>query len=147
MPEALRQNLSRLIVGEVRGGEAAAMFEAMQAGTGTLSTTHSHSAESTIDRLASRVAQGGVLTIEEAYRQIAHNIHLFIYVKLVDETWKGGSRRRFISEIRQVTRAIENGRPVTHLTYSASAGPGQPAGFYPDADFEAELLPFKRELT
>jgi Flp pilus assembly CpaF family ATPase len=147
MPEALRQNLSRLIVGEVRGGEAAAMFEAMQAGTGTLSTTHSHSAESTIDRLASRVAQGGVLTIEEAYRQIAHNIHIFIYVKLVDETWKGGSRRRFISEIRQVTRAIENGRPVTHLTYSASAGPGQPAGFYPDADFEAELLPFKRELT
>ena len=91
MPEALRQNLSRLIVGEVRGGEAAAMFEAMQAGTGTLSTTHSHSAESTIDRLASRVAQGGVLTIEEAYRQIAHNIHLFIYVRLVDETWKGGS--------------------------------------------------------
>ena len=43
MPEALRQNLSRLVVGEVRGGEAAAMFEAMQAGTGTLSTTHSHS--------------------------------------------------------------------------------------------------------
>ena len=32
MPEALRQNLSRLVVGEVRGGEAAAMFEAMQAG-------------------------------------------------------------------------------------------------------------------
>ena len=73
MPEALRQNLSRLIVGEVRGSEAAAMFEAMQAGTGTLSTTHSHSAESTIDRLASRVAQGGVLTVDEAYRQIAHN--------------------------------------------------------------------------
>jgi pilus assembly protein CpaF len=147
MPEALRQNLSRLVVGEVRGGEAAAMFEAMQAGTGTLSTTHSHSAESTIDRLASRVAQGGVLTIEEAYRQIANNIHLLIYVKLIDETWKGGSRRRFISEIRQVTRAIENGRPVTHLTYSASGGRGQAAGFFPDADFEAELLPFRREMA
>jgi pilus assembly protein CpaF len=36
MPEALRQNLSRLIVGEVRGTEAAAMFEAMQAGACTL---------------------------------------------------------------------------------------------------------------
>jgi pilus assembly protein CpaF len=78
MPEALRQNLSRIVVGEVRGSEASAMFEAMQAGTGTLSTTHSHSAESTMDRLASRVAQGGVVTIDEAYRQIAHNIHLFI---------------------------------------------------------------------
>jgi type IV secretory pathway ATPase VirB11/archaellum biosynthesis ATPase len=146
VPEALRQNLSRLVIGEVRGGEAAAMFEAMQAGTGTLSTTHSHSAESTIDRLASRVAQGGVLSVEEAYRQIAHNIHLFIYVKLVDETWKGATRRRYVSEIRQVTRAIENGRPVTHLTYHASGSASQPAGFFPDAEFEAELLPFRRDL-
>jgi pilus assembly protein CpaF len=146
VPEALRQNLSRLVIGEVRGGEAAAMFEAMQAGTGTLSTTHSHSAESTIDRLASRVAQSGVLSVEEAYRQIAHNIHLFIYVRLVDETWKGGTRRRYVSEIRQVTRAIENGRPVTHLTYHASGSGSQPPGFFPDADFEAELLPFRRDL-
>jgi pilus assembly protein CpaF len=146
VPEALRQNLSRLVVGEVRGGEAAAMFEAMQAGTGTLSTTHSHSAESTMDRLASRVAQGGVLSVEEAYRQIAHNIHLFIYVKLVDETWKGGSRRRYVSEIRQVTRAIEHGRPVTHLTYHATGTGSQSAGYFPDADFEAELLAFRRDL-
>ncbi|SDT41507.1 Type IV secretory pathway ATPase VirB11/Archaellum biosynthesis ATPase [Friedmanniella luteola] len=146
MPEALRQNLSRLVVGEVRGGEAAAMFEAMQAGTGTLSTTHSHSAESTIDRLASRVAQGGVLTIDEAYRQIAHNIHLLVHVRLQDDTWKGGVRRRFLSEIRQVTRATENGRPVTHLTYSATGTGPQPPGFFPDADFEAELLAFRRPL-
>jgi pilus assembly protein CpaF len=146
VPEALRQNLSRLVIGEVRGGEAAAMFEAMQAGTGTLSTTHSHSAESTIDRLASRVAQGGVLTVEEAYRQIAHNIHLFIYVKLVDETWRGGTRRRYVSEIRQLTRAIERGRPVTHLTYRATGTGRQPVGYFPEADFEAELIPFRREL-
>jgi type IV secretory pathway ATPase VirB11/archaellum biosynthesis ATPase len=146
VPEALRQNLSRLVIGEVRGGEASAMFEAMQAGTGTLSTTHSHSAESTMDRLASRVAQGGVLTIDEAYRQIAHNIHLFIFVKLVDESWKGGTRRRYVSEIRQVTRAIEQGRPVTHLTYHAVGTARQPAGYFPDADFEAELLPFRRDL-
>ena len=146
MPEALRQNLSRLIVGEVRGGEAAAMFEAMQAGTGTLSTTHSHSAGSTIDRLASRVAQGGVLTIDEAYRQIAHNISLFVFVKLVDDTWRGGGRRRYVAEIRQATGALENGRPVTHLTYSASGSRTSPAGFTPDADFEAELLPFVRSL-
>ena len=74
MPEALRQNLSRLMIGEVRGCEAGAMFEAMQAGAGTLRTTHSHSAASTMDRLASRVAQGGVLSVEEALRQIAHHI-------------------------------------------------------------------------
>lgn len=94
MPEALRQNLARLVVGEVRGGEAGAMFEAMQAGTGTLSTTHSHSAASTMDRLASRVAQGGVLTIDEAYRQIAHNIHLFVYVRIVGAAVGAGSSPR-----------------------------------------------------
>jgi pilus assembly protein CpaF len=85
-------------------------------------------------------------TIEEAYRQIAHNIHLFIYVKLVDETWKGGTRRRYVSEIRQVARAIEHGRPVTHLTYHATGSGSQSARYFPDAEFEAELLPFRRDL-
>jgi pilus assembly protein CpaF len=145
-PEALRQNLSRLVVGEVRGNEAFAMFEAMQAGAGTLSTTHSHSAESTMDRLAARVAQGGVLTIDEAYRQVALNIGVFIYVQLTDDTWKGGTRHRFISEIRTLNRAMENGRPVTHLAYSARGTTKQPPGFFPDADFQAELTPFYRRL-
>ena len=99
-----------------------------------------------MDRLASGVAQGGVLSVGEAYRQIAHNIHLFIYVRLVDETWKGGIRRRYVSEIRQVTRAIEHGRPVTHLTYHATGNGRQSAGYFPDAEFEAELLPFRRDL-
>lgn len=73
------------------------------------------------------------------------NIHLLVYVRLLDETWKGGVRRRFVSEIRQVTRATENGRPVTHLTYTATGTPGQAAGFYPDG-FARELEPFRRPL-
>lgn len=142
IPEALRQNLSRLIVGEVRGAEAGAMFEAMQAGAGTLSTTHSHSATSTIDRLASRVAQGGVLSVPEAMRQIAHNIHLLIHVQLVDDTWRGGTRRRFVSEVREITGAIENDRPVTHLVYAADAEAGTRV-FHPDAALLEDLRPFQ----
>lgn len=125
LPEALRQNLSRLVVGEVRGAEAGAMFEAMQSGAGTLCTTHSHSAAATMDRLASRAAQGGVLTVEEAYRQIAHNIDLFIHVQLVDDTWRGGTRRRRVGEVREVTGGLEGGRPVTHLAYTADPGDGR----------------------
>ncbi|MFC7619657.1 CpaF family protein [Microlunatus sp. GCM10028923] len=146
MPEALRQNLSRLIVGEVRGREAAAMFEAAQTGLGTMSTTHSHSAESTMDRLASRVAQGGVLTIDEAYRQIALNVDLLLHLALVDETWRGGGRRRYVAEIRQLTRAIENNRPVTHLTYQAAPTSSEPAGFFPHPDLANELDAFRRPL-
>lgn len=138
IPEALRQNLSRLIVGEVRGAEAGAMFEAMQSGAGSMSTTHSHSATSTMDRLAARVAQGGVLGMTEAYRQIALNLHLLIHVKLVDDTWRGGIRRRYISEIRELTGSMENGRPVTHLTYSTDEY-GRPVDLQPSAALLADL--------
>ncbi len=92
-----------------------------------------------MDRLASRVAQGGVLGMEEAYRQIAHNIDLLVHVSLVDASWRGGGRTRRVSEVRQLTGAIEGGRPSTHLVYAA--GPGG-SWFQPDADFMAELDPY-----
>lgn len=143
IPEALRQNLSRLIVGEVRGVEAGAMFEAMQAGAGTMSTTHSHGAASTMDRLASRVAQGGVLTVEEAFRQIAHHLHLLVHVRLIDETWRGGVRTRHVAEIRHLTGAIENGRPITHLVYRAPDLSGRGELLHIDASLAEQLEPFQ----
>ncbi len=69
-----------------------------------------------------------------------------MHVRLDDDSWRGGQRRRFVSEVRQVVGAIENDRPVTHLTYAATDAPGQPAGFFPDAGFLTELAPFRREL-
>lgn len=143
IPEALRQNLTRLVVGEVRGSEAGAMFEAMQSGAGTLSTTHSHSAASTIDRLASRVAQGGVLTVDEALRQIAHHIDLIVHVVLRDDTWRGGRRTRFVSEVRQLTGSLEGGRPTTHLLYRA-ATETTPELFDPSPELLSELAEFRR---
>lgn len=143
IPEALRQNLTRLVVGEVRGAEAGAMFEAMQAGAGTLSTTHSHSASSTIDRLAGRVAQGRVLSIEDAMRQIAHHIDFVVHVTLRDDAWRGGTRTRLVSEVRQLTGAMEAGRPSTHLLYRA-ATPTEPELFQPEALMAAELAQFDR---
>ncbi|WP_316671207.1 CpaF/VirB11 family protein [uncultured Propionibacterium sp.] len=144
IPEALRQNLTRLVVGEVRGNEAGAMLQAMQSGAGALTTTHSHSASATMDRLAARVAAGGVLRLDEAYRQIAYNIHLLVHVSLVDDSWRGGRRRRFISEIRSLTGAIEAGRPVTHLAYRAGRD-GEPEVFDPGEKLLAELSPFADE--
>ena len=137
IPEALRQNLSRLIVGEVRGAEAGAMFEAMQSGAGTLSTTHSHSADSTIDRLAARVAQGGVLSVGEAYRQIAHHVGLIVHVRLQDDTWRGGVRSRAVSQIVALTGALENERPVTHRVYDEHT-----AGLNAETRLWADLEPF-----
>lgn len=94
-----------------------------------------------MDRLASRVAQGGVVSIDEAYRQIAHNIHLLVHVKLVDDTWRGGTRRRYVSEVRLVTGGIEGGRPITHLIYRAAEA-GKPAVWHPDPALADELAEF-----
>lgn len=141
IPEALRQNLSRLVVGEVRGVEAGAMFEAMQSGAGTLSTTHSHSATSTMDRLAARVAQGGVLSVDEAYRQIALHIGLIVHVQLVDDTWRGGVRSREVSQVISLNGAMEGNRPVTHLVYQAAIA-GQSARFHPEPWLLEQLAPF-----
>lgn len=141
IPEALRQNLTRLVVGEVRGEEAGALFQAMQSGAGSMSTTHSHSASATIDRLASRVAAGGVIGLDEAYRQVAHNLHLLVHLQLVDDTWRGGRRRRFVSEVRWLTGAIENGRPTTHVVYAAPTSRSSMV-YHPDPELSAELAEF-----
>ena len=141
IPEALRQNLSRLVVGEVRGGEAGAMFEAMQAGAGTLSTTHSHDSTSTMDRLAARVAQGGVISIDEAFRQIAHHIHLIVHLSLIDDTWRGGVRTRRVSEVRRLTGGMEGNRPVTHLLYRAPTET-DPGVYHPEQEFLDALAPY-----
>ena len=134
IPEALRQNLTRLIVGEVRGVEARAMVEAMQAGAGALSSVHAHSAAATLDRLVARMARGGEITVDEAYGQIASNLDLVVHVGLHDDTWRRGKRHRRINEVRHVTGGLENGRPITHVVYRAEHGPEGPAGFTPPVD-------------
>ncbi|MDO5501407.1 MAG: CpaF/VirB11 family protein [Propionibacteriaceae bacterium] len=141
MPEALRQNLSRLIVGEVRGAEAGAMFEAAQSGSGVMATTHAHSAVSTVDRLASRVAQAGVVSIAEAYHQIAHHLDLLVHVRLIDDTWRGGRRTRMVSEVQSLTGSIENGRPVLHQTFRHELG-AAPV-FQPDPALAHELAGYR----
>ncbi len=99
---SLRQNLSRIIVGEVRDAEAAAMFQAMQSGAGSLSTIHAQHAAATIERLVTAAALGGVMTQVDAYRQIAVNINLILHLGAVDERGTGGKYRRFVNEITEV---------------------------------------------
>ena len=94
-----------------------------------------------MDRLAARVAHGGVLTIDEAFRQIAHHIHFLVHLQLRDDSWRGGRRTRFVSEVRALTGAVEGNRPVTHLVYRA-AGPGGGPVYSPEASTLEELEPF-----
>lgn len=111
LEEALRLNAERIIVGEVRGGEVDAMFQAMQAGVGSLSTIHAHSPTDTIERLAGLALKSLGTTDAYAYRQIARHIDLIVQVRRVRDP-RGGVRR-IVTHIAEVQPGEEGRDGVT----------------------------------
>lgn len=78
---ALRMRPDRIIVGEVRGGEALDMLQAMNTGhDGSLSTAHTNSPRDTLSRLETMALMAGTELPSRAIReQIASAIHLIIH--------------------------------------------------------------------
>ena len=78
----LRHRPDRVIVGEVRGGEAYDLLQALNTGhAGTLSTIHANSAQQALARLASCVLQAGVELPYVAIRQqIGDTISLVLHL-------------------------------------------------------------------
>lgn len=79
---ALRHRPDRIILGEVRGGEAFDLLQALNTGhSGTLSTIHANSAVQALNRLASCVLQSGVELPYAAIRSaIADSIQLVMHI-------------------------------------------------------------------
>ena len=84
----LRHRPDRIIVGEVRGGEAFDLLQALNTGhSGTLSTIHANSAEQALARFSSCVVQSGVELPYQAVRyQIADAIGLVLHLARVNGT-------------------------------------------------------------
>lgn len=78
---SLRMRPERIIVGEVRGGEALDMLQAMNTGhDGSLSTGHANSTQDMLSRLETMVLQGAAgLPLEAIRQQIAWSHSLVIY--------------------------------------------------------------------
>lgn len=79
---ALRHRPDRIILGEVRGGEAFDLLQALNTGhSGTLSTIHANSAAQALNRLATCVLQSGVELPYAAIRSaIADSIQLVMHI-------------------------------------------------------------------
>jgi pilus assembly protein CpaF len=95
---ALRMRPDRIVVGEVRGGEALDMLQAMNTGhEGSLSTVHSNSPRDALSRLETMVMMAGVDLPARAIReQISSALHLIVHLtRLAD-----GTRR--ITEVSEV---------------------------------------------
>jgi len=95
----LRHRPDRIILGEVRGGEAFDFLQALNTGhSGTLSTIHANSAEQAVTRLISCVLQSG---IELPYRAIRSNIGDAVQLLLHIERRSG---RRYVAQLLRLIR-------------------------------------------
>ena len=94
---ALRHRPDRIILGEIRGGEAFDLLQLLNTGhSGTLSTIHANSARQGLARFTSCVLQSGV---ELPYRAVKTNIGDSLNVIVQVERRPG---RRFISEVLEI---------------------------------------------
>ena len=95
----LRHRPDRIVLGEVRGGEAFDLLQALNTGhSGTLSTIHANSAEQAVTRFISCVLQSG---IELPYRAIRSNIGDVVQLLLHIERRSG---RRYVAQLLRVMR-------------------------------------------
>lgn len=88
---SLRMRPERIIVGEVRGGEALDMLQAMNTGhDGSLSTGHANSTHDMLSRLETMVLQGAEgLPLEAIRQQIASAVDIIIHLsRLRDKSRK-----------------------------------------------------------
>ncbi|PCJ46558.1 MAG: pilus assembly protein CpaF [Moraxellaceae bacterium] len=84
---ALRMRPERIVIGEVRGGEAFDMLQAMNTGhDGSLTTIHANSARDSLTRVENMVAMGGIdFPISTIRKQIASAIHIVIQVQRLED--------------------------------------------------------------
>lgn len=88
---SLRMRPERIVVGEVRGGEALDMLQAMNTGhDGSLSTGHANSTKDMLSRLETMVLQGAAgLPLEAIRQQIASALDIIIHLsRLRDKSRK-----------------------------------------------------------
>jgi pilus assembly protein CpaF len=88
---ALRMRPDRIIVGEVRGGEALDMLQAMNTGhDGSLTTLHANSPRDALSRLETMVLMAGIeIPIKAIRQQIASALDLIVHM----ERLRDGSRK------------------------------------------------------
>lgn len=109
---SLRMRPERIVVGEVRGGEALDMLQAMNTGhDGSISTGHANSTEDMLSRLETMVLQGAAgLPLEAIRQQIASAVDIIIHLSRLRDK----SRRTM--EITEVL-GYKDGRIVLNPLY------------------------------
>ena len=105
---ALRMRPDRIIVGEVRGGEALDMLQAMNTGhNGSLSTAHANSARHALWRLETMAMMSDVdLPVDHVRAQVASAIDVVVHISRLRDG------RRVVFQIATVDGLDASGEPI-----------------------------------
>ena len=115
---ALRMRPDRIIVGEVRGGEAMDMLQALNTGhEGSLSTAHANSSRDMLSRLETMTLMGVELPLEAIRRQIASGVDILVHLGRMRD------KSRKVLEITEVC-GFEKGEIQTQPLYRWQEGRG-----------------------
>ncbi len=108
---SLRMRPSRVIVGEVRAGEAFDMMQCLNTGhDGSMSTGHANSSQDMLSRLENMILMGIEIPLEAIRQQIASGIDIIVHLgRLRDKSRK-------VLEIVEV-QGYENGKIVLNPLY------------------------------
>lgn len=99
LKNSLRMRPDRIIVGEVRGGEAFDMIQAMNTGhDGSLTTIHANSPRESVTRIENMIGMSAAANMPASAirKQIASAIHVFVQTMRMED---GGRRISAVSEI------------------------------------------------
>ena len=115
---ALRMRPDRIIVGEVRGGEAVDMLQSLNTGhDGSLSTLHANSSRDMLSRIETMTLMGIDLPLEAIRRQIASGVDVLVHLGRMRD------KSRKLLEITEVC-GFENGEIRTRPLYRREEGKG-----------------------
>lgn len=115
---ALRMRPDRIIVGEVRGGEAMDMLQSLNTGhDGSLSTLHANSSRDILSRIETMTLMGIDLPLEAIRRQIASGVDILVHLGRMRD------RSRKLLEVTEVC-GFQNGEIQTRPLYRWEEGKG-----------------------
>ena len=81
MTPAVRLNATRVIVGEVRSGEAGAFVDAISIGRGAMSSVHGYSCRNGLDRLATLMNRHNDVDMTTALELVYGNVDLVVHME------------------------------------------------------------------
>ncbi|GAB3862552.1 CpaF/VirB11 family protein [Nocardioides maradonensis] len=127
--DSFRFNLSRQIIGEIRGKEIWAMIKAMESGTGSISTTHASDAIAAVRKLVTCAMEAGPhITQGLATSKLAATVDLIVQLSMETTPVPGGAHRsRRVAEIIALAPGEKDpGYATTHVFSADGSGVAVP---------------------